>query len=94
MSAVIHPDLPGGRSANKPFVTEEVTDTVAGAVANAVNDTVTDEPETVPVSAPRPSAAWRRRKRQHATADNVRGGPLPHESLTLFWGGSYGTRII
>lgn len=89
-AALMNPDLPGGRSAEEPFVTEEVTDTVAGGV----NDTVTDEPETVPVSVRRPSAAWRRRKRQHATADNVRGGPLPHESLTLFWGGSYGTRII
>lgn len=85
MSAVsIHPDLPGGPSANEPLEPLEPL----------VPDTATAKAE-VPRGRKRQASAQRRpRKRQQATADIARGRPLPHESLTLFWGGSYGTRII
>lgn len=78
MSAVINPDLPGRPSANEPIVTS----------------TITDKPEAVPARKRQPSARRRRTIRQQPTADSAEVRQLPHESMTLFWGGSYGTRII
>ena len=86
-AASIHSDIPGGPSANEPNKPNEPNEPL-------VPDTVTAKSEALRVRKRQASVQRRRRKRQQATADSAQGRPLPHESMTLFWGGSYGTRII